>query len=89
MEFATRQELNGLGQRLNQAEKDIAGLDEAMDTGKQDRRDIWKAIAESREEDKRIERLVNQIALKVAGISAIFSILTTVAVAIVVKHLGR
>lgn len=88
-EFATRAEVNGLGQRVNQAEQRIAGLHEADSTGKQDRRDIWSAIQDGREEDKRIERLVHQIAVKFAGIQTIFLIVNAVIVALIVKFVTK
>lgn len=70
-EFATRDEMNGLGSRLNGVEKAVAGIERDTENSKLDRRDIWGAIAKGRDEDQRIERMVNAIAIKVAGIATV------------------
>jgi len=70
-EYATRHELNGFGERINRLHEKVAGHDEAIKTSKQDRRDLWDAVGTLRSEDSRIERLVNQIAIKVAGIATV------------------
>lgn len=69
--FATREEVNRLGVRLNSTEKEVAGHKIEIENSKTDRRDLWAAISEGREEDKRIERMVNLIAVRVAGIATI------------------
>jgi hypothetical protein len=70
-DFATRPELNGFGHRLNEVAGQVARHGEAIDTAKQDRRDLWIAIAKGRDEIARVERMVNQIAIRVAGIATI------------------
>jgi hypothetical protein len=69
--LATRDELNGLGSRLNDLSGTVARHGEAIDTAKQDRRDLWAAIQLGREETLRLERMVNQIAIRVAGIATV------------------
>jgi hypothetical protein len=100
VEYATRQELNGIGSRVNSVERVQAGHTEALDRSKLDTRDLWDQLAKHREDAARIEReskerdvanerLVNQVSLKVAGISAIASIFTTIAVAVVVHIITK
>jgi hypothetical protein len=70
-DYATRSDLNGYGARLNELAGLVARHSEAIDTAKQDRRDLWAAIAQGRAEIARVERMVNQIAIRVAGIATV------------------
>lgn len=92
-ETVSRAELNGLGARVSETEKGVAALNEFAATSKQDRRDLWLAVTALRTEDARIERLVHQVSVKVAGISAISAVVTAVltaaATAVVMKFLSH
>jgi O-glycosyl hydrolase len=59
--------MNALGEK-------VAGISESLDHSKQDRRDIWVALSALRDEDQRIDRMVNAIAAKVAGIATVATI---------------
>lgn len=87
-EFATRDELNGLGARLNVIGDTVSGHREAMNYTRENLRDLWAAIAHSRAEDGRIEGMLNKIARDVAKQNVYFLIANAVIVAMIVKFLG-
>ena len=87
-EFATREEINGIGQRMNAISDTVSGHREALENSKTDRRDLWSAIQHSRAEDGRIENMVNQIARDVAKQNVYFLIANAVIVGLIVKFLG-
>ena len=88
-DFASRSELNGFGSRLMETEKDVAVIQEGWRMSERDRTQIWEKIGTLYSRDAELERLINKVSVKVAGISALAVIANAVIVAFIVKGLGH
>lgn len=80
-EFATRYEFDGLGVKVHAIQEKVAGHHEAIETSKQDRRDLWGA-------NKDIRKEIAAISKDVAKQNVIFLIVNAVVVALIVKYFG-
>lgn len=87
-DFATRDELNGLGTRLNEISGIVSEHKADLRNTKDQLEGLWKAAEHSRNEDGRIENMVHNIAKDVAKQNVYFLIANAVIVGLIVKFLG-